>query len=639
MTSQSSSSILGLFRRFPKVFWVAQSFELMERGAYYLMMPILVLHAINNVGVPEAWALVLTMFMYPFQYGIPILSGALAEKIGYRRQIIFAFSVLTLAYFFLSMASNLIMMIAGVMLIGFGIGSYKPLISATVAKSTPSKDRNVAYAIYYWTVNLAASVFPIIWVVLLLLGYVDATMYAWVFRVGSIFMIVNVFTAILIFKEVPRTGEVKTVMDAVRNVRTAFKDRKFVVMALLIAGFWALYSSMLNVLPVALINFDLPIPSWVGADGMVIGIWNPLTIILLGIPLSKFLDKLQSLKAIMGGVFLYLVGLGVIVFFLSNFYIVVLGIVISSIGEFMVAPGYLSFVSKLAPKEKVSAYIGSNFLASFLGLAGGTLINGLMFSYIGIDLGRPRLFYGLLIAFGLLLIVAFITYYKSWGHEILERARKIKEREEGLDESDLIKEHPTGMRRLFNVVDLPAIRLVPLLLIPVVIVGTFALGTNVYTKPTEDQVKETGVQWQTDVEIRLFDGYTNERQETSTELIPLGEPLWINVSFAWDDEPAVRLTQNQPDSFAVDLFAPNQTAAADGGTGTSTSGSGSISFNFNVASSGIVDKNGTWVLSVGCTDAGDVLGPFGVIVRDQDNGNDWSMTVSITYRYQVENKD
>ncbi|MDP7265377.1 MAG: hypothetical protein QGH39_07430, partial [Candidatus Thermoplasmatota archaeon] len=123
--------ISNFYRKFPKVYWVVLSLELLERGAYYSMMPILVVHFYWNVGLPMSLCLLLTVFMYPFQYAMPIFTSALAEKVGYKRQMIFGFAVLTGAYVFLSFSYNSITAILGMMLIGFGIGCYKPLISST----------------------------------------------------------------------------------------------------------------------------------------------------------------------------------------------------------------------------------------------------------------------------------------------------------------------------------------------------------------------------------------------------------------------------------------------------------------------------------------------------------------------------
>ncbi len=277
--------------KFPRVFWVVQTFEVMERGAYYSMMPIIAVHAIWNVGLPVWLGLMITAFMYPFQYGMPIFTGALAERVGYKRQIILAFIILTSAYVFLSLAFNTITMILAVISVGIGIGTYKPLISATVAKCTSSEDRNLAYAIYYWFVNLAAFVIPLIFVIVIFLGVIQQSTYHIIFLCGAALVSINIFTAIIVFQEVPRSGEVKTVGDAVSNIKIALKDKKFVVMVILIGGFWALYSSFLNAMPTILFGFRR-LPEWF--DVMLLGVFNPFTIIALGIPLAKYIEKIES---------------------------------------------------------------------------------------------------------------------------------------------------------------------------------------------------------------------------------------------------------------------------------------------------------------------------------------------------------
>ncbi|MGA1872924.1 MAG: MFS transporter [Thermoplasmatota archaeon] len=628
MTSDSSAPKVGLFRRFPNVFWIVQIFELMERGAYYLMMPVLVVHAIDNVGVPEGLALVLAMFMYPLQYGIPIFSGALAEKWGYRKQMIFAFSVLSSAYIFLSFASNWIMMIIGVMLVGFGIGSYKPLISATVAKCTSDKDRNFAYSIYYWTVNLAAAVFPIIWTILRVNGVVNESMYSYVFLVGGIFLAVNIFVGIFVFREVPRSGKVKTAADAINNVRIAFKDRKFVVMVILIGGFWALYSSMLNVLPVAILKFDFPTPDWV--DAMMIGIFNPFTIIALGIPLAKLVERLLSLKALIGGVILYIFGLTIICFSLQNFYLIIFGIIIASIGEFMVAPGYLAFVSKLAPKEKVSAYIGANFLATMLGLVGGTFVFGSLFNIIGIQMEMPRFFYGILITFGLVLLIAFVTYYKAWGKDIIDRARRIKEMEEGPLEEE-VERPKTWYMKPFDAIDFRVFRLLPVVLIPIVLFATFSYGSNIYS-PDDDETKYDII-WEGNSISYQASEFVEEGSDYRFQFEVPMMSTWINGSLDWSDTvPRIPL-QNEPDSFSISLLDPEgQEMESDGPSENGLSFNHQLTYQRDEGGNIIeVNNTGNWTVVVRCNVAGDITGFFGIVTRAEDDGNEVDLGVRVEY--------
>jgi hypothetical protein len=62
---------------------------------------------------------------------------------------------------------------------------------------------------------------------------------------------------------------------------------------------------------------------------------------------------------------------------------------------------------------------------------------------------------------------------------------------------------------------------------------------------------------------------------------------------------------------------------------TDSGDSGQVGFNYNTQNyQG--ERNGTWSFIVECTSAGDIVGPFG-FTRNPDDGNDWSMTVTVVY--------
>jgi MFS family permease len=591
--------------KFPRVYWVAMTFETMERGAYYSMMPIIVVHAIWNVGIPIWLGLMITAFMYPFQYGLPIVTGALAERIGYKKQIVFAFIVLTSGYVFLSFAFNTVTMILAVIVVGIGIGSYKPLISATVAKCTSSEDRNLAYAIYYWFVNLAAFAIPFIFVIVIFLGVIQQSTYHIIFLCGAILVSLNILTAILVFEEVPRSGKVKTVGDAVNNIKIAMKDKKFVVMVLLIGGFWMLYSSFLNAMPTILFGFRR-LPEWF--DVMLLGVFNPFTIIALGIPLAKYIEKIESMRVVLTGIMIYLIGLAIIGYTLQwNF--VIVGIIIASIGEFIVAPGYMSFVSKLATKEKVSAYVGCNFISYMVGLLGGTFVFSLIVNYVAVELEMPHFFYGILLSFGLGLLIAFIIYYWTWGQDIIERAKKIKALEEGIDEKSEI---PSDYKEpiLFRIFDNKLSVIICAILIPIILFSSFSMGTLTFYPP-EDDVEDGPPPFDVDnfdiIEGSSFD-FSGQLQEgtstTETITINVGEGEYLEEGeflksmtcvLTWEDEPdegiLFNVWQNQPDQFSLRASLGND---SDEGTGANPQGGeGSITVNLEFKHDTIESLNGT----------------------------------------------
>jgi MFS family permease len=617
-----------LFGRFPKVYWVAQTFELMERAAYYSMIPIIAIHAIYNVGLPIWLGLTITVFMYPFQYGLPIITGALAEKVGYKKQIIVAFSILTAAYFFLAFAFDTFTMIFAVIAVGIGIGTYKPLISSTVAKCTLDKDRNLAYSIYYWIVNLAAFLIPLMFAIIMAVNIIVQGTYYIVFIVGGILVFVNVFTAISIFEEVPRSGKVKTVGDAVHNIKIAMSDKKFVVMVLLIGGFWALYSTFLNALPLIMFGFGF-LPGWFSV--MLLGVFNPGTIILLGIPLAKYIEKVESMRVVLAGIMVYLVGM-VIIGYSLKWQIVIIGIIIASIGEFIVAPGYMAFVSKLAPQDKKSAYIGCNFISYMIGLLGGTFVFGTIAAIVATEQENPHFFYGIVIAVGLGLLILFILYYWTWGQDIIKRAKKIRELEEGIsEESEIPPDYVEPF--IFRVFDNKMSVVVCAILIPIVLITTVGMPRYHFEDPFEEPGEEPRFEL---TEFTFEDSesdYTNENQMSDLPLMLDEEKLTgVTCSLSWTDEPSqYRLGTNEPDEFKVVIIAPN---GDEEDSGFSTTGSVSASVILDYEEDGFEDDYlGEWTIRVEAGDCGDdsAILPLGGFLTTPDDGNEWTLDYSYAY--------
>ncbi len=621
--------------RFPKVFWVVQTFEVLERGAYYSMMPIVGYHAIFNVGLPVWLGLIITVFMYPFQYGLPIFTGALAEKVGYKRQIIFAFSFLTFAYLLLTFAFNIPTMLLAVVAIGIGIGSYKPLISSTIAKCTTTQDRNLAYAIYYWFVNLAAFLLPGIFTILILVFHViSPSTYYLIFLAGAVLVSINIFTAVLIFEEVPRSGQVKTVGDAVSNIKIAMKDKKFVVMVFLIGGFWALYSTMLIPLPIILVGTRrLPVELL-----MALGVINPLVIIAAGIPLAKFIERVESMRVVLAGIMVYLIGLSIIGFTLQMAWVIV-GIVIASVGEFIVAPGYMAFVSKLAPKEKVSAYVGCNFISYMIGLLGGTFVFGILATIIATEMEMPYFFYGIVVSFGLALLIAFTIYYWTWGQDIIKRAQKIKELEEGTD-NQLKVDSDYREPVMFRIFNNKATVLACLFLIPVILISTFSMGTLTFYGPEKDDEIEPIIFIEYDIRDSAAE-YTSENQHTDVSIMVVEEMWrlhWFNCTLTWTDEPtSYTLGTNDPDEFQVVIIAPDGETVAE--SGFNTAGTATVSAELNHTQDDFQDYSvGEWSIRVEAGNCGDdsALLPLQGLRTTADNGNGWNLDYSFTYLQEEE---
>ena len=160
---------------FPKLYWITVFMEFLERGAYYTLLAVLWLHFAYNLELSNLQIGILTAELYLLFSVVPVFGGALAERIGYKNSLRISLILISAAYFLLGVFSILAMyhwnlgswavfwIFFGVCLIlGTGSGSFKPVISATVGKTSSVEKRSLAYMTYYWFINLGAFSFPLI---------------------------------------------------------------------------------------------------------------------------------------------------------------------------------------------------------------------------------------------------------------------------------------------------------------------------------------------------------------------------------------------------------------------------------------------------------------------------------------------
>src|SRR5512137_812233 len=83
---------------FPRSFWTANVTELFERGAYYAMASFVVIY-LGQLGFGDYWPSTLNGLLWTLIYFLPILSGTIADQVGFRRSLVCAFLLLSSGYF------------------------------------------------------------------------------------------------------------------------------------------------------------------------------------------------------------------------------------------------------------------------------------------------------------------------------------------------------------------------------------------------------------------------------------------------------------------------------------------------------------------------------------------------------------
>ena len=161
---------------FPKVFWTANLVELFERAAYYSMASFVVLY-LGRLGLGEYWPSTINSTLWFLVYFLPILSGAIADQVGFRRSLLVAFVLLAAGYFLMGYPNwfgghellptvekdvslplgATLPLIVGILLIGIGGSVIKPTISGTVQKTALGR-ATLAFAIFYMVINIGSLV-------------------------------------------------------------------------------------------------------------------------------------------------------------------------------------------------------------------------------------------------------------------------------------------------------------------------------------------------------------------------------------------------------------------------------------------------------------------------------------------------
>ena len=381
-----SSRGFGLLRSYPRVFWIANVMELFERGAYYGLNSVLAIYLTNNIvegglGFTEQSVGFLQGLIYAATYILPILGGALADRYGYRRMLLVAFSFLATGYFLAGQMSAYGAVFASLLIMATGSGLFKPIISGTIARTTNESNSGFGFGIYYWMINLGAFLAPLV------VSYLKGFSWTWIFMASSLYCALMLLPTIFLFKDPPRPANTKTIREVLTGAAEVLGDARFMLMIFVYSGFWILYFQNFGSVLWFLRDFVAPGPvndffAGLGIplnfDAEHVTVINAGTIIILQVLVSRLIKNVPPLRAMVIGIGIGVTGF-VFLSFATNAWIFILGIAVFSIGEMTAHPKYYSYVGLVAPPDRKAVYMGYAFLYGVVGSLIGSNLGGVMY--------------------------------------------------------------------------------------------------------------------------------------------------------------------------------------------------------------------------------------------------------------------
>ena len=435
--------------RFPATFWTANTIELFERAAYYSMASFVVIYLKESLGMSPTLATFLNgSVLWGLIYFLPILSGTLADKYGFKQSLIVAFIMLSLGYmtmgnvqrFWPSIAGGTggaplnytVPVILGIVFIGLGGSIVKPCIAGTVQKTSGLR-ATLGFGIFYMIINIGSiSGRGVSYFVRSRFGIPSIF-----FPVAFAFALVGLLVVLLAYREPEYVSDGKkdgqavvkrTLTQALLGIMTVLKNGRFVFFLIVIGLFWILYVQLYNLVPLFLRYIDPTAP--VELYTLV----NPIMIVSLQLLVTRLAKRWTPIRSIMLGVLVTTAGMLVnaaaplLVSDITarvgwaGFLLPVAGIFLivsiasMALGEMMASPRIYEYLGAIAPKGQEGLYLGYANLPVALGSIVGAPMGGKLFeTFISNPLrrgesARPAAMWLIVAAMGLLSMAGLLLY-------------------------------------------------------------------------------------------------------------------------------------------------------------------------------------------------------------------------------------
>lgn len=397
---------------FTRAFWTANLVELLERGAYYGVFIVITLYLSRILGFTDVEAGFISGIFSGGLYFLPTFTGAYADKIGFKKSLIIAFSLLSIGYLGLAVLptalesiglvkygetieftglneSSYRWSIVPIMLVVMIGGSFiKSVITGTVAKETNESNRAKGFSIFYMMVNIGA--FAGKTVVKPLRDAMGEMGYAYINYFSAALTFIALLMILFIFKSTKHEGEGKSLSQIFDSFLKVVTNGRLITLIIIITGFWMVQHQLYATMPKYVIRMagEDSAPSWYANV-------NPLVVLLTVTFITRIMSKKTSLFSMTFGMFL--MPISAMVMASGNWFghedvnlglfsmhpialMMVLGIAVQGLAESFISPRYLEFFSLQAPKGEEGLYLGFSHLHSFLSSVVGFGLSGYLLS-------------------------------------------------------------------------------------------------------------------------------------------------------------------------------------------------------------------------------------------------------------------
>ncbi len=339
-----------IYHEFPGKFWLVVLVSFIDRIGGTLLFPFFSLYITQKFGIGMTQAGIILGILSAFGLVGSMVGGALTDRFGRRRLILFGLIFSAISTLTLGLVSTLAILYPLIVVIGLLSNIAGPAHDAMVVDLLPEEKRSEGFGILRVAGNLAWIIGPTIG------GVVAAQSFFLLFVIDAVLSCVVAF---IFYKLIPETKPAapaekshESIWQTVAGYQHVLRD--FAFMAFLLASMIMLlvYQQMYNTLPVYLRDNHGFTPS---AYGFFLTT-SAIIVVLFQFWVSRVIKNRSPFLMMALGTVFYALGFGMIGF-ISAYLLFLLVSVIITIGEMIMMPTSQALAANFAPADMRGRYM------------------------------------------------------------------------------------------------------------------------------------------------------------------------------------------------------------------------------------------------------------------------------------------
>jgi proton-dependent oligopeptide transporter, POT family len=422
---------------YPLSFWAVNSAELFERMAWYGMFNFLSVYLVastmeGGLGLTHLQRGTIQGIVPFILYTLPIFAGAMADRFGYRKTLLIAFTIMAPAYWLMGQVHGYGSFFAAFTLMVVGAAAFKPVIPGTISRVTDPTNSTVGFSIYYQVVNIGGLIGP------LLAAYLYKIRWEYLFGMSAVCILINYLPILLLYKEPVQKREKKPLAEVAKGMFLVVGNWRFMLFLIIFSGFWAGWEQLFYSLPLYIeqhvdtsnlvaalrtlfsgVGLSSIWPTVSGViekngqfDAGVLINFDSLLVIAFVVLVSRLVSHIPAVKTMAFGISIGAIGPLFLCFFHSSGAVLVY-ITFLAFGEMVATPKFFEYVGSIAPAENKALFQGYAFLAIALGMPVAGFLSGYLYGHFAektLANPRPEMMWVAFAALGFATAAALFVY-------------------------------------------------------------------------------------------------------------------------------------------------------------------------------------------------------------------------------------